>query len=72
MQLGLVCPPDSTHHTYRSTTDGDKLADAFGSNIPEEKAKLFWESIYNGSISQMGFCYFVKSLFIALAYYTLS
>ena len=51
MQLGLVCPPDSTHHTYRSTTDGDKLADAFGSNIPEEKAKLFWESIYKGSIS---------------------
>lgn len=51
MQLGLVCPPDSTHHTYRSTTDGDKLANAFGSNIPEEKAKLFWKSIYKGSIS---------------------
>lgn len=51
MQLGLVCPPDSTHYTYRSTTDGDKLADAFGSNIPEEKAKLFWKSIYKGSIS---------------------
>ena len=51
MQLGLVCPPDFTHHTYRSTTDGDKLADAFGSNIPKDKTKLFWESIYNGSIS---------------------
>ncbi len=51
MQLGLVCPPDSAHHTYRATTDGDKLADAFSSNIPEEKAKLFWESIYKGSIS---------------------
>ncbi|MDO4756737.1 MAG: hypothetical protein Q4A54_10350 [Parabacteroides sp.] len=51
MQLGLVCPPDSAHHTYRSTTDGDKLADAFGNNIPIEKAELFWKSIYKGNIS---------------------
>ena len=51
MQLGLVCPPDSSHRTYRSTTDGDKLADAFGSNIPEEKSMLFWQSIYKGNIS---------------------
>ena len=51
MQLGLVCPPGSTHHTYRTTTDGDKLADAFGSNIPQEKAVLFWKSIYKGNIS---------------------
>ena len=51
MQLGLVLPPDSTHHTYRSTKDGDKLADAFGCNIPKEKAVVFWESIYQGNIS---------------------
>ena len=51
MQLGLVCPPDSSHRTYRSTTDGDKLADAFGSNIPEEKSMLFWQSIFKGNIS---------------------
>ncbi len=51
MQLGLVCPPDSTHHTYRATTDGDKLADAYSSNIPEEKVILFWQSIYKGKIS---------------------
>lgn len=51
MRLGLVCPPDSTHNTYRSTTDGDKLAAAFSGNIPEEKAKIFWQSIYNGKIS---------------------
>ena len=51
MQLGLVCPPDSTHHTYRTTTDGDKLADAYSSNIPEEKVLQFWQSIYQGKIS---------------------
>ena len=51
MQLGLVCPPDSTHHTYRATIDGDKLADAYSSNISEEKVMLFWQSIYKGNIS---------------------
>ena len=51
MQLGLVCPPDSTHHTSRSTKEGDMLADAYSRNIPQDKAHLFWKSIYRGSIA---------------------
>ena len=56
IQLGLVCSPNANRHTYRTTSEGDKLADAYNGNIPQEKAELFWSSIYNGEIGYERLC----------------
>lgn len=50
MQLRLVCPPDSTHATYRPTPDGVKLQDIYSRAIDSQCENLFWNAINTGEI----------------------
>ena len=50
MQLRLVCPPDSTHSTYRSTPDGVKLQEIYSRAIDSQCEKIFWNAIYTGEV----------------------
>ena len=50
MQLRLVCPPDSTHSTYRPTPDGVRLQEIYSRSIDSQCEKLFWDAIYTGEV----------------------
>lgn len=50
MQLRLVCPPDSTHSTYRPTPDGVRLQEIYSRAIDSQCEKLFWDAIYTGEV----------------------
>jgi hypothetical protein len=50
MQLRLVCPPDSTHATYRPTAEGVRLHEIYSRSIDAQCESVFWNAIKSGTI----------------------
>jgi len=51
-QLKLIFLPDSTHKTYRVTSEGLKLCNLFRQSLSDEQEDLFWKSIFSGEIEK--------------------
>ena len=51
-QLKLIFHPDSTHKTYRVTSEGLKLCNLFRQSLTDKQETLFWESISSGLIEK--------------------